>query len=131
MKKNLYLIAGLEAGPEMAVCKQLAENMWSFNKFDYFGSCVIPNQYSPEQSLAKVLEILKAPAGENFENFLIFYSGKNLSLFKDKLPYHKLDITLFMSKLVEVAAGYETPQQKEIVDCLFFGGLFNLITNLK
>ena len=81
----------------------------------------------PFQALSETLFAIGKAVGTDFMNAMVLYQGGEIfDHFKANMPCDHLDLNLFHLKLTEVTGGYETPQQKFIVDTLYMSGIVNL-----
>ncbi len=126
MKKKIFLVFGNSAGIEMNRCKELAEKF--HNEEDEINISINVESKTAEDALLIVIDKLRLE-NANYQNSLLLYSGENLHLLERNVSIDSLNIFRFKTKLIELIGGFDTPQQKYLVGCLFVGGLIKLIND--
>ena len=90
---------------------------------------IIPTHLlGPTLILQETLEKIRANLGhDNIQKILVVYAGLNMELLRDNLPGDSVDLNSFSLYLIKLVGGHETPQQKEMVHDLLFGGIKALL----
>lgn len=111
MKKLLFIILGGDS-----------VNLKSFLNdvsMEIFGDVILASRAEPSEILAQTMEFLLDKTKGNPENALALYSGENLNLLKDNLPRETMDLKVYFENLKQKAGGYETIDQKRLVQETF------------
>lgn len=91
------------------------------------GNKIIPvNSSDPAKALREILDIINREndeTGRGYQDSIVLYAGDIFYLLKANLPCDNIDTLSLFKKLVEVMGGYQTPQQIELVNALFIGGI--------
>ncbi|HPT29889.1 MAG TPA: hypothetical protein PK526_03050 [bacterium] len=117
--KNLNIfVFGSDSKIELDLCDNVLPSLGSVRIFATDGS--------DQEVLFSTLELIRLHPEIKYQDMLVLYSGNNCHMLQANLPCDNLDMALLRNKLVEVAGGYSTPQQKHVVRCLFAGGILHL-----
>jgi hypothetical protein len=124
MKKLVFVLG--DCAPES---KLLTDKFTSFVN-EQQGTIFHTAVLGSHETLKIVLEKIRSndgAGGADYKKMLVVYAGRNTDLISENMPCDNLDLFLLSGHLISVAGGYETPQQKDIVDTLLFGGIKALL----
>lgn len=123
--KNLFFVFG-DCAPESKV---LTDKFTSFVK-ERQGTIFQAAVLGSHETLKVVLEKIRSnngAGGADYKKMLVVYAGRNTDLIRENMPCDSLDLFSLSGHLISVVGGYDTPQHKEIVDDLLFGGIKALL----
>jgi len=88
------------------------------------GAIIPTHLLGPNLILQETMEKIRANLGhDNYQKMLVIYAGSNMELLRDNLPCDSINLHSLALHLIKLVGGYETPQQKELVHDLLFGGV--------
>lgn len=116
--KKLLIVFGNEPGEFMK--KLITSFLMLDSSFSAFTTSITKKE--PGEALQQVLAHIRMKfLGE--EDLFVVYAGDNLHLLKNNLPFDGLDLSAFFELSKQAVGGYDTPQQKEIINKIIIGSL--------
>ncbi len=124
MNKKLFLVSGYTGGDpdNVNTIKAFTEELVGWDRI-----WIKTDNARPDQILNLVTDAMRLHGDKKSKNNLVLYDGLHNSLLRHNIPCDGLDVGCLKNKLIEVIRGYATPQEREMVDTLFTGSIWELL----